>query len=384
MAKIRKPSPPSAQSPQSPGSAPEAGRDDDHRDGDFPEFAPRDLTDISQNPPQTASAAADGDLTLDDHEDRQQQRPRLPDQRREKKSFEMGAPIMPVKDSPLPDSWESAAPAKSSPDSPSAADDIASYDPLAAEAVARPSAPPRPGPSQMVKVPSTPELDELEEFIARTANEGPAHDKVEKVRQPFTLLEKICSAAGIAILIAASVWLITSITSEANGLVEASTPWPDLPMEGALVTITEASTFWRGRKETDRVAQMEVVLPVPGQQMPGIIPEVSFTIDPAKSSKGFLRFIFKDTEGKPRGDTRVVEVEGGKLMDMGKGEIIKGGTEASIYGSYGLLNTAAYRSYEGDDKPRWSVEIAESTSYNADDKDWKILGTFNVRNHLAD
>ena len=297
----------------------------------------------------------------------------------------MGASILPSAESGAAGPEPTDAFRTASPHEETGADEIAAFDPNAADSplpeTSDVAAAPRTTPAEAS---STPELDDLEEFIAKTATEGRVTEKVEKVRRPFTLLEKICSAVGAAVLVASAVWLITSATSEANGIKQASTPWPRLPIEGSLVTISDASTSWRKRAATDRVGQMEIILPVPGQFMPEIIPQVSFTIDGSKSTNGYLRFIFKDTTGKPQGDTRVIQVDGGKLKDLGKGEMIKGGTEGSIYCSYGLLNTATYRSYEGDDKPRWSVEVSESASYNADDKDWKILGTFNVRNHLAE
>ena len=316
------------------------------------------------------------------------QRPRLPDQRRDKKSFEMGTSVIPAKESSAAGDEGTDAFRTAPPEVESASDEIAAFDPHAVESPSRksvePETTPRTTPVQSAKASSTPELDDLEEFIAKTATEGRVTEKVEKVRRPFTLLEKICSAAGVAVLVVSAVWLVSSATSEANGIKQASTPWPDLPIAGSLVTISDASASWRKREATDRVAQMEIILPVPGQYMPEVIPQVNFTIDGNKSTTGYLRFIFKDTTGKPQGDTRVIQVEGGNLKDMGKGEIIKGGTEGSIYCSYGLLNIPAYRSYEGDDKPRWSVEVSESGDYNADDKDWKILGTFNVRNQLAE
>lgn len=392
MAKIRKPNSPSPDSPGPAGPAPAAAGDADAAAGDSPVFAAGNLPVRRTSGPAPASSpsVADGEITLEEHEDRQQQRPRLPDQRREKKSFEMGAVPMPsAKESPGPESSDVSRHGAAVPSScdaePVPVDEIETYDLHASEAAAAPGvALSKPAPKPVVDIPATPGLDDLEEFIARTATEGRATDKPAKIHRPFTLVEKICSAAGLAILILAAVWLTTSITSEADGQRDASTPWPDLPLEGSLVTISEASSSWRKRKDTDRVAQMSVALPVPGQQMPEIIPQVEFTIDADKSTSGYLRFIIKDSEGKSRGDTRVVQIENGKLKDMGKGEIIKGATEGAIYGSYGLLNTGAYRSYEGDDGARWSVEVAESASYNADDKDWQVLGTFDVRNDFRE
>jgi hypothetical protein len=79
----------------------------------------------------------------------------------------------------------------------------------------------------------------------------------------------------------------------------------------------------------------------------------------------------------------VVQVTNGKLVDLGQAGTARGGSDAAIYCSSGLFDENAYRAYASSDETRWSIEIAESTSYNSDDKDWKILGTFDVRNTLA-
>jgi len=234
----------------------------------------------------------------------------------------------------------------------------------------------------VVEIPATAGLDDLEEFIARTATAERTADRPARVRRPLSLLEKISFGAGAGILLLLGIWLIRAVTSEAGEGVPATDPWPDVPMKGEHVTITEAASHWRKRGESDRVAQMEVILPVPGMQMPQIIPQVRFAIDSSASSDGYLRFIFKDSEGKPRGDTRVVHVKGGKLVDLGQGEIIKSESQGAVYCSYGLASIHAYNSYTGNNEPRWSVEVSESSAYDAKDKDWKVLGTFEVRDDL--
>jgi len=196
-------------------------------------------------------------------------------------------------------------------------------------------------------------------------------------------VEKVSFGSGALVLLALAVWLIRAMASQANGVPDPSRPWPRLPMEGDLVTIKQAAANWRNRTDTDRVAQMEIIMPVPTHQTPDIIPQVQFTVDSKSGKKGFVRFIFRDSFGKPRGDTRVIQVENGKLADMGKGEIIKNSNEGSVYCSEGMQSLQALHSYEADTVSRWSVEMAESGEYGASDKDWKVLGTFDVRNELV-
>ena len=183
-------------------------------------------------------------------------------------------------------------------------------------------------------------------------------------------------------LLSLAVWLIRAAASEANAVPNLVRPYAKVPMEGSLITVSAASSSWRHRTDKDRVAEMEVILPIPQHQMPELIPQVEFTLDSGASKNGYLRFIFRDSYGKPRGDTRVVQVENGALKDMGKGEIISSSTQGSVYCSEGMQNLHAYHSYEADDVPRWSVEVSESVNYGAADKDWKILGQFQIRNDL--
>jgi hypothetical protein len=345
-------------------------------------------------PPQ--HSGDDAEISLDDYEERHQQRPRLPDQRRERPTFEMGATQAPLVNQPASRESRGSEAFESNPEAerswePVSEDEIAAYDPvtggapplhpeaeeLEAIAAARAEAP-----AAAVEPPVAEGLDDLEEFIARTTSTGPATDAPARVKRPLTLVEKVSFGVGGVIILILAGWLIRAATSEAGEGRMVSDPLPDLPMKGSLITIAEAESNWRKRSDTDRVAQMEVTLPSPGLEMPDIIPQVSFAIDPEESRDGYLRFIFKDSDGRPRGDTRVVHVKGGKISDLGQGEIIRSGTEASVYGSYGLINIHAYHSYTGNNEPRWSVEVAESQAYDAKDKDWTVLGTFDVRNDL--
>lgn len=368
MANHRNPNSPSEQ-----GSAP--------RPGDVPPAGPLPAT--------PTSSEDDGDISLDDYEERTQLRPRLPEQRRESAPQEMGArPVAPREHgSPaLPgavDPFEShAAPSAWVPSTP---DEIDTYNPSAADVLLEEPTP-RPAPKRSPESPAgrpvSHGIDELEEFIAKTVTDTPAADMAAKPKRPLSMLEILSFGAGGVILLVLGLWLVRAVTSEAGEGKPKSDGWPDVPMKGSLVTVKEAASNWRRRVESDRVAQMEVILPTPGLEMPEIIPQVTFTIDSGASSDGYLRFIFKDSEGKPRGDTRVVHVKGGKLSDLGQGEIIRNESEGSIYGSYGLVNIHAYNSYTGNNQPRWSVEVAESSAYDTKDEDWKILGTFEVRDSL--
>ena len=337
------------------------------------------------------SNPAEGDIGFEEQNQRPQPRQKLPDQRRDKVSFELGGPTTGPKEEPVPpsfnpDLFESNAPAVAGAGGwePATPDEIENYDlsggtspapPKVEPPVVKPVAPPERKAAQ--------EVDDMEEFIARSATSAPASEKTARVRRPYSLTEKVCFGAGAAVLLMLLFWLGHAAVSAADGGQARSRPFPDLPMKGSLVTITQAASAWRKSvPNVDRLEQIEVIFPTPGHFEPGIIPEVSLTVD-SGSTAGFLRFIFRDSEGKARGDTRVVQITGGKPVDGAAG-LSASGSDAKVYCSSGLFDVDAFKSYTGDDKPRWSIEIAESNSYNSDDKDWKILGTFDVKNSLAE
>src|SRR5436190_1022121 len=90
-----------------------------------------------------------------------------------------------------------------------------------------------------------PENLDIEEFIARTAAAPSEVDKPVRVRKPFTLAEKICFAAGGALLIALLGWLGHAAVSAADGGRARSNRKPDLPLKGKMITVTEATSGWR-------------------------------------------------------------------------------------------------------------------------------------------
>ena len=78
----------------------------------------------------------------------------------------------------------------------------------------------------------------------------------------------------------------------------------------------------------------------------------------------------------------MVQVTNGKLGDPGPGATARSDSEATIYCSSGYFDENAHRAYVATDVQRWSIEVAESSSYNSDDKDRKILGTFDIDNRF--
>jgi len=300
----------------------------------------------------------------------------LPVQRKERTQFETAPPPQagagpPAANTPAPHARV-----------PVPENEIENYNPAATESA---GARPERGEASRVEdvkvnAPATGRLDDLDDFIARTVASVPSATE-PKVRQPFTMLEKICTGSGLTLLLVLLVWLFRAAAAEDNSMVPLSLAKPELPMSGELLTVKEATANWRKRADTDRTAQMEAILPVPGLQMPEYLPQVVFTVE--SSGTGYLRFLFVDSFGKSRGDTRVIQVTNGKLVTMNKGEIITGDTSGSVYCSEGMLSFHDWQVYGSANLPRWHVQVAESSSYSAPDKEWKILGTFDIQDEIV-
>jgi hypothetical protein len=227
--------------------------------------------------------------------------------------------------------------------------------------------------------------DSIDSLLSRPVISGPDTAPKHDRRPPLSLKEKVSLAVCALALSAVALWYTsTLIASRPKEARTASRPWPQLPISGDLVRITEASAAWRHTRETDRVGRVEVPFPTPGERSPVIIPEVQFTIAPDSGNSGYLRFLFIDPEGRESGDVRIIRITGGKLESMNRGEIITGPASGSVYASLGFLDETSFFSYTAKQSRRWRVEIAESARYDAPDRNWKLLSVFDVRNTLLD
>ncbi len=155
---------------------------------------------------------------------------------------------------------------------------------------------------------------------------------------------------------------------------------PDLPITGNIVTLTDIKSGWRSRQPADRVSTVDVTLPTPSRQQPALLPVVQFTCGPASGKTGFLRFIFFDPDGKISGDVRVVKLSDGSIDPLSSGAVVAGPGGALVYGSLGFMDRPGFVAYASSSSPRWSVEVRESSDYNAKEAGWTLLQTFDIRN----
>lgn len=219
---------------------------------------------------------------------------------------------------------------------------------------------------------------------AEEAPESPTpEDAVASGPRRISKPEKIGLAAVIVALLAILGSFASALhASRPSSSDSEATNSPKVPMKGEVATLTKVETNWRARRESDKVSMMETMLPDISTSPPSVLPEVKFTIDSQASKTGFLRFLFLNPEGEISGDVLTVKVNQGKLESMGSGGgEVTSSTEGTVYCSIGFLDKPGYLAYAIGDFPRWTVEVSESTDYNAREEGWKRLGLFEVHQH---
>lgn len=151
---------------------------------------------------------------------------------------------------------------------------------------------------------------------------------------------------------------------------------PALPIKGALVGITEISTGWRPRLESDRVSS-ETQTITKALVFPAHLPMLKLKVSP-ETQNGFLRILFFNSEGKIAGDARVVKIVAGQLQATSTGEQILPDRECTVVASTGMQSPNHLTDYLAGSSSRWSVEISESSNYQAKGDEWKPLQTFAI------
>ena len=166
--------------------------------------------------------------------------------------------------------------------------------------------------------------------------------------------------------------LINRPTSEAR-VFKAK---PSLPIKGQLVQVTEITSGWRARTEDDRVSP-EVQDITKAAVFPSHLPVVKLKIAP-ETQNGFLRILFFNSAGRIAGDARVIKITQGRVEATSAGEKITGDGECMVSGSTGLQSPHHLMDYLAGGQVRWSVEISESSDYQARGDEWKVLDSFAI------
>jgi hypothetical protein len=88
--------------------------------------------------------------------------------------------------------------------------------------------------------------------------------------------------------------------------------------------------------------------------------------------------LFYNSDGKIAGDPRVIKIVNGKVQATGQGDRVIADQECAVAASTGLQTNMHLRDYFAGDQRRWSVEISESSDYQAKGDEWKLLDTFAI------
>jgi hypothetical protein len=143
--------------------------------------------------------------------------------------------------------------------------------------------------------------------------------------------------------------------------------------------VEEASSGWKTKGEEDKVSGVNELI-TNRLLYPTKLPTVTLKVT---SQNAYLRVLFLDSEGKIAGDPRLVKIEGGKVTPASVGSLaekVLAPDTVQITGSAGFVNRNFLDDYLAGPKPRWAVEISESSNYKAKGEEWKRLQTFAVGN----
>lgn len=208
----------------------------------------------------------------------------------------------------------------------------------------------------------------------RSRKEEPLPSIQQKMRPEVERIFHIAAMILVPLVFIAVFWAFL-MKSGGTGEVELKKS-PTLPMVGNLLTIEESTTGWRDRNEKDRVSP-ERELITREMVFPNKLPVVKVKISP-NVKNSFLRILFLNSEGKIAGDQRVVKMVDGKFVASGEGEQVTSNVECEVTASTGLQTERHFKDYLASSQKRWSVEISESSSYQAQGDEWKVLDTFAI------
>ena len=166
--------------------------------------------------------------------------------------------------------------------------------------------------------------------------------------RPLSKVEKIGIIALLAILAVAAVFSI--IQFRKNIPVEPLIAEKlELPVEGDLITITEAETYWREPVESGE--NPDVV-----RRGVKLIPAVRIN---ATSVSGAVRVLFRNDEGSVVGDNITRRISGGERME--------------IAATDGFNDVGMHAAYRAGETESWTVEVLEGPSTNAPIKKFQLL-----------
>lgn len=151
-------------------------------------------------------------------------------------------------------------------------------------------------------------------------------------------------------MLLAAVWALSSFFGTMH-FKQPPTAMPKFPVTGKHGALAGATTFWREPVTTgpDRdLARRSVV----------ILPVLELSLDPAHSSSGALRVLFRNHQGEPVGDPITRSFRDGKFEPANS-------SQASFPSTDGFKEMAIFATYQAGEGDPWIVEILEGPSAEA-------------------
>lgn len=127
------------------------------------------------------------------------------------------------------------------------------------------------------------------------------------------------------------------------------------PAKGSLLTVNGIDAIWREPRPGEIVRPGAYIVPVADISLGG--------------GTGFLRVLFRDEEGKIRGDALVTKVDGGKAAGQG--------TYTAIC-SEGFVTSMKLVECQAGRLDPWTVQVYESKDYDMAIEEWTLITAFDM------
>ncbi|MFT4639288.1 MAG: hypothetical protein ACI8T1_002613 [Verrucomicrobiales bacterium] len=211
-----------------------------------------------------------------------------------------------------------------------------------------------------------PEPDEEGQMPPRVGVAGCAHYLINGLKAAWGRLNVIEMASVAAFLIVALIGLfgfrnLVHSGQQVEEVRQLSLASLDFPSKGELLTVADIKATWRA-PQPGEIVRPDVLM----------VPEVSVQLS---GGSGFLRMLYRDEQGKIRGDIMVQQITNGSA---------NGGTTFTAICSEGYQNAMNLVECQAGRLEPWTVEVFESRDYNVTIDDWVSLARFEMPSGTAD
>jgi hypothetical protein len=187
---------------------------------------------------------------------------------------------------------------------------------------------------------------------AASGDEAPAETR----RPPLKAMERI-SLIGVAVFLIAVLGFGVKVFFNQIPTGKQGLEAPDFPVKGQLVTVKDASTFWRkplrGGPNGDTARSDVMFIPV-------------IDLSAEIGGEGALRVFFRNGDGRLVGDSVTRAFSGGHFATTGEPKI-------QIAATSGFKDLASYAAYDTGESVQWTIEVYEGSDPQAPLKSFRLL-----------